>query len=79
MYFDAEAFAEGIVAHAAGSSIESLLDNIDYTIEMLHNRVESMDEDEQEALDALIVDWRELFNEIKRQNAEFEEEEDEQE
>lgn len=70
MMFDAEAYAEGISAHAAGSTIEVLVDKLDATISFLRERAETMDvmsEDDQDECDTLVEladDWSSLRREL---------------
>jgi len=76
MIFDAEAYAEGICEHAAGSTIEVFVDTIDQTIGVLDTYIEDMivvDEDDQDLLDQMKVltqHWSELREEIVRREEE---------
>jgi len=76
MYFDAEAYAEGICDCAAGSTIEVFVDTIDQTVGVLDTYIEDMvvvDEDDQDLLDQMKVltqHWSELREEIVRREEE---------
>lgn len=63
MIFDAEAYAEGICEHAAGSSIEVLVDTIDATITTL-GYAQAPGLRPNADRDALIERWNELRNAI---------------
>jgi len=70
MIFDSEAYAEGICEHAAGSTIEVLVMDIDATVSVLRTHAEDMspsDEDEVEEKDLMLRladDWQSLRDEI---------------
>lgn len=62
-FFDAEAYAEGVCEHAAGSSIEVLVDTIDATIATLaHAQAPGLRPNAER--DALIARWQELRDAI---------------
>ena len=59
MYWDAEAYAEGICNSAAGSSIETLVDTINETLSVI-KAAKPEDSEERVALENLAGNWKEL-------------------